>query len=518
MSNLSNRTKCSNPAAEPPIEAVALTSIRSEEVPPNPAALIASMRAFGYSLPTAIADLIDNSITAAAAVIDVRTHWDGDRSWISIQDDGVGMDEDALIEAMRLGSRSPGEERLPSDLGRFGLGLKTAAFSQATSLTVATRCPNGKLAMRRWDLEYVTEHGTWSLLLDARDDATPVVDAFAAAPQGTLVLLQGLDRLSGEADVDDHEAADHFLRHADAVIAHLAMVFHRFITEDRLTIRVNEGVVDAWDPFLAGTRGGARLPDETLVLDDRAIMVRPHVLPHVSNLTAEQHAEAAGPRGWNQQQGFYVYRARRLLVPGDWLGLPIQPEEHHKLARISVDLDNSMDLEWQIDVRKATARIPRQLTREFRRIANATRRRAAEVYRYRGKQLARASAAQHGFVWAPRIRNDLVSYTIDRNHPVVRNAREGTPKQRAAVDALLRVVEETVPVAAIVLDASERPDRSRDPFAGQNAEVESMLRDTLSSMIDAGARPRDALDMLARSEPFIDHPHLLAILAEEIGA
>jgi hypothetical protein len=473
------------------------------------------MRAFGYSLPAAIADLIDNSITAGASTIHVRTEWAGEGSWISVEDDGRGMSEDVLVEAMRLGSRSPREERSPDDLGRFGLGLKTAAFSQALSLTVATH-HDGGLAVRRWDLEYVTAQNRWSLLMDADSTAQPIVDAFAANAIGTLVLLQNLDRLSGDTDADDHDAADNFLRHADGVIAHLAMVFHRFISEDGLRILVNGAPVAAWDPFLTGTLGGSRLADETLPLNGRSILVRPHVLPHASHLTADQHSAGAGPRGWNQQQGFYIYRARRLLVAGDWLGLPMQPEEHHKLARIAIDLDNSMDLEWQIDVRKATARIPRELRHELTRIAGATRRRAREAYSYRGKTLARSGADQHGFVWSPRIKNDAVSYRIDRAHPVVSRARD--EPGRATVDALLRLVEETVPVAAIVLDASERPHGSRAPFTGHESEVETILHDTYGAMIAAGALPKDTLATLARSEPFSDYPHLIEALREEVAA
>ena len=167
-----------------------LAASRSQDVPPNPAALIASMRAFGYSLPGALADLIDNSITAGASTIHVRTEWAGGRPWISIEDDGRGMSEDTLVEAMRLGSRSPREERSPTDLGRFGLGLKTAAFSQALSLTVATHTEGGALAVRRWDLEHVTAQNRWSLLMDGDAIAQPVIDAFAATAKGTLVLLQ----------------------------------------------------------------------------------------------------------------------------------------------------------------------------------------------------------------------------------------------------------------------------------------------------------------------------------------
>jgi len=494
-----------------------VTVPRAQDVPPDPAALIGSMRAFGYSLPTAIADLVDNSISAGAGVIEIRTGWAGDRSWISISDDGAGMSEDRLVEAMRLGSRGPDAPRDPDDLGRFGLGLKTAAFSQATSLTVATRSADAaNIAVRRWDLEHVTRSRSWSLLFDPDEDASPHLERFSVQPHGTLVLLQSLDRLAGETDSDDTLAAEHFLRHADAVVEHLAMVFHRFIAEDGLRILVNDTVITAWDPFLTGSRGGQPLPDERLTLGGRTVHVRPHVLPHYSKLDTDEHRRGAGPRGWNQQQGFYVYRARRLLVAGGWLSLPIQPEEHHKLARIAIDLDNSMDQEWQIDVRKATARIPRQLTPELRRIADATRRRAAEAYRYRGKNIARSTGTTGGFVWTARINNDRVTYRIDRSHPVIRRARERAGEARPAVDALLRLVEETIPVAAIVMDSRERPDGALAPFHDTQSELATMLRDTLALLTDAGADAADALVALGAREPFRDHPELLAALQEEL--
>jgi hypothetical protein len=134
------------------------------DLPPDPAALIQSMRAFGYTLPTALADLIDNSISAGASQIDAELRWDGPSSTVSITDDGCGMDEGALTQAMRLGSRSPEEERAPTDLGRFGLGLKSAAWSQARSLTVLTRTGGGPVLVARWDLDHLTRTGTWSLL------------------------------------------------------------------------------------------------------------------------------------------------------------------------------------------------------------------------------------------------------------------------------------------------------------------------------------------------------------------
>lgn len=492
-------------------------SSRVEEVPPDPGALIESMRAFGYSLSAAIADLVDNSISAGATAINIVFHWAGPDSSISVLDDGHGMAGTELTNAMRLGSRSPSEERARSDLGRFGLGLKTASFSQATSLSVISHRHGTPTETRRWDLGYVTGTRTWSLMFHGSSNAERWAAKVDGRPSGTAVLLEGLDRLVGDAQLEDESAKLHFLRHADDVEKHLAMVFHRFLADPRgPTITVDTRPVEPWDPFLSGVAHVQRLPAERLTLSGSTIEVAPFVLPHFSKLDSEVHRRAAGPRGWNHQQGFYVYRERRLLVAGDWLGLPIQKEEHYKLARIQVDLDNTMDAAWQIDVRKATARIPRQLSHEMRRIADATRRRAADAYRYRGKQLARSATAERAFVWSQRIHDGSVTYRVDRRHPVVSQALSAAGPGRAAVEQVLRLVEETVPVTSIVMEARDRPDSDRAPFEGRSDELATMLRDAFAAIVAHGGKPNDALKLLAAREPFDSHPELVAALAEEL--
>jgi hypothetical protein len=487
---------------------------RTAEVPPDPAAMIESMRAFGYSLPGAIADLVDNSITAQAREIDIELHWAGPDSWIRILDDGRGMDAEELTTAMRLGSRSPREHRAPDDLGRFGLGLKTAAFSQAAVLTVASRGPSGTVEVRGWDLAHVTESRAWSLLLDPDAADAPALDPLNERESGTAVLLRRIDRLVDDAEVDDNLAKLHFLRNAEAVETHLGAVFHRFLAND-LTIRVNGNMVAAWDPFLASDTATQDLPPESIPFRDERVLVQAHVLPHHSKLAAEDHRLAAGIRGWNHHQGFYVYRAKRLLVAGDWLGLSIQKEEHYKLARIKVDLTNAMDLEWQIDVRKATARIPRELREDFRRIAQATRSKAAEAYRYRGKRIARSANEDRRFVWSAHVNRGAVRYRIDREHPLTFDALARSGEGRQALERAIRVIEETVPVQAIVMEARERPDSDRAPFNDEQRELAAILRVAFGTMVDHGADPADALARLASMEPFDSHPELVSALQEE---
>jgi hypothetical protein len=490
---------------------------RTGDVPPDPPAIVESMRAFGYSLPDAIADLIDNSISAEASLVEITLHWDGADSWIRIIDDGIGMDAETLTNAMRLGSRNPNEVRDPHDLGRFGLGLKTAAFSQAAALTVVSRSEGSELGVRGWDLAHIGHTGRWSLLFEETAGDRPAIEALGSEAVGTAVLLKCLDRLVGDAEVEDEQAKSHFLRLSEGVEQHLGVVFHRFL-ESGLTIKVNGRPLQAWDPFLASASATQVLPAERLPFAGEHVEVQPYVLPHHSRLSPEAHRAAAGTRGWNPHQGFYVYRARRLLVAGDWLGLPFQKEEHYKLARIRIDLSNATDREWQIDVRKATARIPRELRDELKRIADATRSRAAEAYRYRGKRIARQANVDRSFVWTARVKRDTVEYRIDREHPLIGQALEEAGEGRPALERTLRVVEETLPVQAIVMEAREQPDGDRKPFAGREREVERMLREALDILVEHGAKPRDALTRLAAMEPFDSHPELVATISEEVEA
>ena len=117
-----------------------------------------------------------------------------------------------------------------------------------------------------------------------------------------------------------------------------------------------------------------------------------HVLPHKDQLTAQQEQSAAGPDGWTAQQGFYVYRNARLLVAGSWLGLgqgrSWTKEEAHRLARIRLDLPNSVDRDWKIDIRKSIARPPAAIRARLGRLAEDTRRRARDVFAHRGQMSA----------------------------------------------------------------------------------------------------------------------------------
>jgi hypothetical protein len=494
-------------------------STPAEEVPPDPAALIESMRAFGYSLPTAIADLVDNSISAAAATIEVRFDWHGPESTAAVLDDGAGMGQAELIGAMRLGSHNPVEARATHDLGRFGLGLKSAAWSQGRGVTVITRHTGNDVLLRRWDLDHVAQTGRWELLSDAGAAARPLLAQIGERQHGTAVLIEKPDRLVGPAHVDDSAARIRFFHAVAQVRKHLGVVFHRFLVgREAITLTVNGEPVTPWDPFMESHPATQAMPRDHLWLGNSPVDISPFVLPHHSRLSEAEDELAAGPRGWTAQQGFYIYRARRLLVAGGWMGLPRMSRlDAVKLARIRVDLDNTVDELWQIDVRKATARIPGPLQPDMERIAHRSRDAAARVFRFRGMQEARepgTPSALH-FVWQSNRTRGGRSFTVNREHPVLAALRAQSPATRAAVDQALRLAEEHLPLEAIVLHAQEQPRDTHTPFDGDAREVTDILRSSVDAMVTAGTTALRAIDALANVEPFDDFPQVVQVLREE---
>ena len=280
------------------------------------------------------------------------------------------------------------------------------------------------------------------------------------------------------------------------------MVFHRFMTErNSVSICINDQSIRPWDPFLADEAATQRLSSEALGPSDSGITVSPFVLPHHSRLSGEKHRAASGPAGWNAQQGFYVYRNRRLLLPGDWLGLGFMKEEHYKLARIQLDLSNSSDHEWEIDVRKSRARPPLPYRDDLRRIAQAVRKRAVTVYRHRGKTIARTVRSSPVFVWNRQVKRGRVSYVINREHPLVRDALGVDAKDSRRLQQILRLVEEYVPVQQIWVDMAEGDESQGQPFElAQEREIVGLIRALYSALINAGLSHGAALERLGSTE------------------
>ena len=489
-------------------------SAQYRDAPPRAGAMLEALRGLGYSTATALADLVDNSIAAGASNVDLTFVWEGPDSYVTIQDNGQGMDDAELDRAMRLGQQSPLEARADSDLGRFGLGLKTASFSQCRRLTVASGKESGSIGCLRWDLDVLAASGDdlWRLLVGPADGSHRLLEALQVAGRGTLVVWEVLDRI-----VTPGFSEQNFLDMIDTVECHLAMVFHRYLAgpSPKIRVAINGRAVVPWDPFLQSHHATWSSP---MVLRGLGIVAQCHVLPHKDRLDRRQYEVAAGPQGWTGQQGFYVYRKERLLVAGSWLGLgrgrSWTKEEAHRLARIRLDIPNSADAEWKIDIRKSTARPPVAMREDLTHMMEDTCRRARRVFAARGRIPRSAGSGPVAQAWRTERLNEGMRYRIDLSHPAIAAVLSNAGALAPQIKAMIRVVEETVPVQRIWLDTAEGRETPRTGFGGRpSEEIRSVAAVLFKDLVyRQGLTPDLARQRLLRAEPFHDYPELAAAL------
>jgi hypothetical protein len=361
--------------------------VSSEVVIPSARRLMNSLRDMGYDLPAAVADLVDNSIDADATdvQIDIGADWRG--SYLRISDNGRGMTEGQLDEAMRYGSRrSYGS----SDLGHFGLGLKTASLSQCRRLTVASRSTvRGRIRIRRWDLDRVAEVDDWVLERPRATDCRPQLVETLAGQAGTVVLWEKLDRILGIRRPEGDAAHRKLHAVAEDLRQHLGMLFHRFLAGEirgrplRLTLSGER--VESWDPFARAEPLTQALPKQRVPIEHAGhsyrVVVRPYILPAQHQFSSpDAHSHAGGPNRWNRQQGLYIYRRDRLIQSGGWNRLRTM-DEHSKLARVSLDLPVGADVAFRTNVAKMSVGLPDDLRPQLRVLIAGVIAQAQEVYR-----------------------------------------------------------------------------------------------------------------------------------------
>lgn len=476
-------------------------------VNPDATGTITSLRSLGYSVEAAVADLVDNSIAAAADTVDVHFTWAGRDSWVAVVDNGSGMTQDQLVTAMTIAGTATSADRSATDLGRFGMGLKTASFSQAAQLVVSSR-REGSWNTRTWDLDVVRSTGEWRLIRGADEEAAKILGVLQddhPHDHGTVVVWRRLHRFdNAKVQRDDESTQSQFYAERTRVSSLLGMVFGRFLSGRRaMAVSVNGSRVTSWDPFLSSHAAVQQLPPEELPVEGHLISVQPYVLPHPRRLSTESFEEAGGPGGWLDQQGFYIYRRNRLILAGDWLGLRgLRRDEKHNLARIAVDVPAELDSAWAVDVRKSGVVPPVAARAALRRIGNATRRTAREVLTHRGRINARSHGADFVYAWRVDRTNDRVVSRINRQHPLVARVLGGH-STAADARALVSLLEETVPVAALrILHETDAVD-DPEPFSELSSpEVSAVAERIYAALVDQGTTPREARVRISQMEPF----------------
>lgn len=342
----------------------------------------------GYEFATAVADLVDNCIEAGATQVDIQAEFDGDDSWVTIADNGSGMTKAQLREAMRYGSE---RDYSDDDLGKFGLGMKTASMSQCRRLTVSSQ-PKGTstISAYSWDLEHIAKTDRWEILPVAVNELPAKVKDRHAEGYRTVVLWEKLDRILGYKHPYGEPARKQLAQMCSEVENHLSMVFHRFLAGEakrRVRMCLNTNPLEAWDPFCR--------KEKTQRLDICSIPVEfndatgkvifdPYILPHQHRFSStDAHERASGPNKWNRQQGFYIYRADRLIQSGGWSDLRTL-DEHSKLARIALRFDPKLDEAFKINVAKMRVQLPASIRADLTKALAPVLRAADNEYRKGG--------------------------------------------------------------------------------------------------------------------------------------
>lgn len=478
--------------------------MRYERIAPRAATLIESMRDIGYSLQTALADIIDNSITASAGSIEIFADTTSHELCIAILDNGNGMGATELMEAMRPGTRSPLDQRDSTDLGRFGLGLKTASFSQCRRLTVVSR-KNGETNCARWDLDEVVKANDW--LVEIPDEFVDIPWIERLGEKGTLVLWEKLDRLVDRTNQ---------IRQIDEAAEHLMMVFHRFLEGEKgiqkISLSLNGRKLEPLNPFHLKHPATQTGPLETIRLNGHDIAIQSFTLPHHKKVSASDWDKYAGREGYVKNQGFYVYRGKRLIIHGTWFGLARQMELT-KLARVRIDIPNGLDSDWKIDVKKASAQPPPQVRERLRRIIETIGAASRRVYTARGQKLASDSRLP---VWTRLQDKNEISYCLNLEHPVFSDfSQRLSDDMRSEFSKILEMAGATIPIDSLFADVSGSPEKVTNAKMSDEGFFEVVVT-TFNTLRLGGLSAIDIRDMLSVAEPFRSRWNEAAIKLDEL--
>jgi hypothetical protein len=441
--------------------------VNTEVVQPVVSNFIKSLRDIGYTFEVAVADVLDNSITAKANNIYISC-LPNPKTTFTLLDDGIGMSNNDLINAMRLATNDPDSQRESADLGKFGLGLKTASFSQCKDLTVLSK-KDGEISIKQWDLDYISQKNEWLLItpdLEKYKDI-PLFDEFMSQNTGTLVVWRGIDTFQ-ESDIPNK---------VDNLRDHLALVFHCFLEgvvpgKKALKIFVNGQRIEPFNPFNSKHIATQQLASEKIKYLDSEIIVQPYILPHHSKLSQKDFDKYATKEGYTKSQGFYLYRAHRLLIYGTWWGMH-RTNDAHKLVRIKVDIPNNQDTAWGIDIKKSTASPVSEIKKDLKRIIQQVTVKGSRPFTGRGKKIEDKSTTRF---WELRSENNKIHFAINRQHPLIQNLESKLEEeQENLLNVILMGIESYLPLDAIVAQLNSNPLKVKQETLFNEDEIKELV-------------------------------------------
>ena len=488
---------------------------------PKASTLMGSLRSMGYSFESAVADVIDNSISAHAQNIRILfPSTPLDELAIGILDDGDGMKGDVLFEAMRYGSLSAEEERSEDDLGRFGMGMKSASLSQCRCLTVIS-FDGETLNGFKWDYNHILMTQDWMIqeLEKNEIDELPYIERLKKQDKGTLVLWQDFDVISNSSGGQIYST---LVESRSTLENTLALIYHRYLTGlgmQHLHIYINELGIKPQDPFLEQHPKTTVKKEIELDIKDsngieRIIKIRPFILPFATELREKDKQLIGGIENLRAKQGFYVYRNKRLIIWGTWFGMK-QRSELTKNTRIRVDIPNTLDDIWSIDIKKQQASIPKQILQRLKKAVDEALDFSVRQQTYRGR--TEKVNDKIDYIWdRKRGRNNTFFYLINRESNLFKFIREKmTEEDYNYLEILLTEIEKNLPIQQLYIDKSNESIATPEETDERLDDLYQMAITLASTMMNIRSDGWKAIiNDLMNSEPWCKYPSIKDKLLE----
>lgn len=485
---------------------------------PTADVLMTSMRSMGYTFEAAIADIIDNSISAKADTVEIKFPVDPADCYVAICDNGYGMSKDYLFDAMKYGSQMKKDYRESDDLGRFGLGLKAASLSQCKKLTVISKCKSDGISAFCWDLDLVIDHREWELIEYNYEEIRKLrfSDYLNDKESGTIVLWEDFDILEKNTGSVYSELS----KYQESTCNYLSLIFHRFLSSDRSTafnIYINNYKLVALDPFLekhkkTNIRRKISLPIKDSHGIERTVTVQPYILPFQKDMTSEDKKLVGGMEDYRTKQGFYIYRNERLIIWGTWFGRP--RGELTKHARIKVDIPNTLDDIWCIDIKKQVATIPNIIKNQLKKAVDEAMDIAVRAQTYRGRVKNVDDSIE--YIWNRiQCREGSYQYRINRNAAIFDLIKGKVDNETwNYIDMVIEEIEKAVPYQQIYIDKTQNKVNEYD--LSDNEESIKEKAEVLIKVImqlDNISR-NEAVERVFQNEPFNNYKELKIYMKE----
>ena len=481
---------------------------------PKADSLMGSMRHIGYTFESAIADIIDNSIAAHSKNIQLSFPIDASNCFVSIMDDGIGLTEDELFNAMRYGSTACEETRNDDDLGRFGLGLKAASLSQCRVLSVVCK-KNGKASAFQWNYNHILKSGKWDLIILSKEEqkALPTYDDFDMQTNGTLVVWQDFDVIDKATNGQIYTT---LCAYKETVSEYVSLIFHRFLNSHSLHIKLNQLDIEGLDPFLDSKKEKVtRQKVINLAINDsngieRIVKVQPVILPFYKDLTKKDIKLLGGDENLRTKQGYYIYRNNRLIIWGTWFG--IQRGELTKNARVRVDFPNSLDDIWKIDIKKQNASIPLQIRNSLKRAVSEAMNLSVKQQTHRGRK---ANVNEKiDYIWSRiQCRDNQFTYEINRESQFINLIKQKlTDDDMDYLEMFIEEIERNLPVQQIYIDRANN-EYTENEIDDRDSDLKQKAIIMAQTALQYGDKSvKEIIETIMSSEPFCYSKNLEAEL------